>query len=512
MRIIDEKWFLIVCNLDFKITDIIITKNIAISLEVKNQIIKILSPDNVPKFLDFAVNLRNEKAVFGYKMSIIDDTHSSTIMDFSGIGYGDNYIITAFSNYISFNEELMNINNEQINFFRGKLKDSYTAPVNYEKFTQLNNEIINMERELHKQNAYILDLLTKKEEMLSLINTQKNFFKQMLDAIPDLIFYKGIDRKYLGCNKAFAENLIGLTEEEIIGKTELDFIDDEQKDRFFIHKDNEILASGESTKYEVPMKMANGTVSVEEVLKTPFYDENGKIAGLIGISRDISLRKSMEKKLVKAKEAAESANVMKSQFLANMSHEIRNPMNGVLGFLDLLKMTTLSSEQEEYICEAKSASEMLLYLINDILDLSKIEAGKLSFENINFNIRTVVEDAISIIVPKAFKKQIELHTMIKASVPEKVIGDPGRIRQILNNLVGNAVKFTEKGEINVTVDCIEGINGKVLLSFEIKDTGIGISEHSIDQIFRPFMQADASTTRKFGGTGLGLAISKELVS
>ena len=149
-------------------------------------------------------------------------------------------------------------------------------------------------------------------------------------------------------------------------------------------------------------------------------------------------------------------------------------MNGILGFLDLLHRTNLSSEQKDYIKEAKTASEMLLYLINDILDFSKIEAGKLDIENIKFNIRATVEDAVSIIVPKSEEKHIEIHIMIKSNVPAEVIGDPARLRQVLNKLLGNAIKFTEKGEINLTVDCLEEIDGNAVLNFEVKDTGIGI--------------------------------------
>ena len=222
-------------------------------------------------------------------------------------------------------------------------------------------------------------------------------------------------------------------------------------------------------------------------------------------------RRQIEEELEASKISAESANVMKSQFLANMSHEIRTPMNGILGFMELLQRTNLSTEQKDFIREAKSASELLLYLINDILDFSKIEAGKLTIEKTNFRLRTAVEDAVSILVPKANEKQLELYAMINSNVPEEVVGDPTRLRQVLNNLVSNAVKFTEKGVIAVKVNSSDVSDDKAVIDFEVSDTGIGINKETINRLFKPFTQADNSTTRKFGGTGLWLVISKELV-
>ncbi len=506
----DEKWFVIVCDLDFLVTEVIFCKNIEINLKAKDQIGKIVSPDNVAKFLDFNVNLRNEKVIFGCEINVVDNNKEISIMNFGGIQYIDNYIITASSNN-SLYEELMQINNEYVNLFREKLKESHASASNYLNFTKLNNDIINMQRELQKKNAYVSDLLDKKQEMLNIIEEQKNFFKQMLNAIPDLILYKDMDNKYLGCNKAFAENLIGLDEQNIIGKTDLELGKSDQMEGFFSPKDKEVLEMGKASAYEVKIKMVNGTTMDVEALKTPFYDDNGKIAGLIGIARDISLRKKNELEIVRAKEQAEAANIMKGQFLANMSHEIRTPMNGIFGFLHLLEKSSLAPEQKEFVREAKSASEVLMHLINDILDFSKIEAGKLTMESISFNIRTIIEDAVSLFVFKASEKCIGLHVMIKSNVPEEVIGDPSRLRQVLNNLVSNAVKFTDRGEVSVIVDFIEKEKEIALLKFEVKDTGIGISKEDTPKLFQSFNQADASTTRKYGGTGLGLAISKELV-
>ena len=237
---------------------------------------------------------------------------------------------------------------------------------------------------------------------------------------------------------------------------------------------------------------------------------NGVPTGIRGFVLNISQRKEFEEELQKSKKQAEEANVAKGQFLANMSHEIRTPMNGIFGFLELLETTNLNSTQKEYIREAKSSSTLLLNIINDILDFSKIESKKLTIENIHFNLRTTVEDSVSLFLPKAKEKNIDIYLMVKATTPEEVIGDPTRVRQILNNLLGNAVKFTEKGDVSLTVDSTEEENQTVDLKFEIKDTGIGLKKEQIQKLFQSFTQADSSITRKYGGTGLGLVISKQL--
>ena len=326
----------------------------------------------------------------------------------------------------------------------------------------------------------------------------------IIDKMPFGVVLVGTDKIIRRVNDA-ALKIFGLTSsEEILGKICHTCICTTEEDKC------PVLDLGRSVNSSEKAVM-NKTGEYVPVLKTVMPVDLGGEKFLLEAFIDITENKKAEEALQKAKEAAEQANRSKSEFLANMSHEIRTPMNGVTGMTSLLMDTELSVEQRDYIETVRKSSDALLSLINDILDYSKIEAGKLDLEVIDFDLRTTLENASDLIAIKADEKDLEFACLIHHDVPSLLRGDPGRQRQILINLAGNSIKFTDKGEVAIKVTLEHEDDARATIRFAISDTGIGIPEDRVDRLFKSFSQVDGSTTRKYGGTGLGLAISKQLV-
>jgi PAS domain S-box-containing protein len=355
--------------------------------------------------------------------------------------------------------------------------------------------------------------ITERTKIETSLAYERELWQALLDNSPDHIYFKDIQSRFIKSSKAQAE-LFGVAKpEDLIGKTDFDFFD-EVHARSAFEDEQEIIRTGRPVigkeEHEVWQDGRGETWAL--TTKMPFYNKEGQIIGTFGISKNITERKQAEIALKAAKEAAEEATRTKSEFLATMSHEIRTPMNGVIGMTGLLLDTRLDPVQREFAETIRHSADNLMTIINDILDFSKIEAGKLVFEFLDFDLLETVEGTLDMLAAPAQGKGIELIDDIPTDIPTRLRGDPGRLRQVLSNLVGNAVKFTEHGEVVVRVTKESETDAHAILRFEVKDSGIGIPPAMCARLFQPFTQADSSTTRRYGGTGLGLAISRQLVT
>jgi PAS domain S-box-containing protein len=333
-------------------------------------------------------------------------------------------------------------------------------------------------------------------------------FRSLSASAPVGIFETDVEGRCVYINERW-EFISGLTAAQSIGEKWLRIIDEEDRERVRSTW-AAAIALGHEFSCEYRIHRPEGGVRWLHERAAPVWDENGLIHGFVGTVADITQRKNAEAELIQAREAAVMGARLKSEFLANMSHEIRTPLNGIIGMNELALDTELDSEQREYLEMAREAAESLKTVIDDILDFSKIEAGKLDIDPIPFDLRESLDRASRTLALRAHQKHLELVCEVDESVPRIVVGDAGRVRQIVTNLTGNAIKFTEHGEVVVAVAAEVDGQGREMLHFRVSDTGIGIPLDKQCFIFDAFTQADGSTTRRFGGTGLGLAISARL--
>ena len=343
------------------------------------------------------------------------------------------------------------------------------------------------------------------------LGRERDRLTTIINNIPDFIFLKDRAGRFINCNKAIVEALNLDSVDDVIGKTDFDFWPPEMAANY-VADDQMAMREGKALSgKEEKIVGPDGSERWLLTSKVPLFDEEGEVTGLVGIARDITKTIKTNHELSAAKDLADAANRAKSDFLANMSHEIRTPMNAIIGMTELLLDTSLQKQQRDYMQMIQGSGESLMAVINDILDFSKIEAGKLELDPIPFGLRGSIGGAMKSLAMRAHDKNLELAFRVQHEVPESLIGDIGRLRQVIVNLVGNAIKFTEEGEVVVDVGVSRHEEDRVELLVKVQDTGIGMSEEACGKVFEGFQQADTSTTRRYGGTGLGLTISSRLV-
>ena len=376
-------------------------------------------------------------------------------------------------------------------------------------------------------DGYVLSVrdVTKHRKAEQVLVEQRALLEALMNNTPDHIYFKDADSRFTMVSAATASSFGFDDPSKVVGTSDFDYFTEEHARPAF-EDEQEIMRTGVPVvDLEERETRLDGRETWASSTKLPRTDRDGNIVGTFGISRDITARKQAEKELRDATTAleaaiaratemtlrAELANAAKSEFLANMSHEIRTPMNGVIGMIGLLLDTELDEDQRHYAETVRASGESLLDLLNDILDFSKIEAGSVELEMLDFDLRALLDDFAAMPALRAHEKGLEFICAAAPDVPAHLAGDPGRLRQVLLNLAGNALKFTHQGEISVRVGLVAETEADVVLRFSVKDTGIGIAPEKQARMFEKFTQADASTTRRYGGTGLGLAISKRLV-
>ena len=364
-----------------------------------------------------------------------------------------------------------------------------------------------------KEKNILFSMLTRTSQDLKNVSDNLKIraeeLSTLLTTIPAYVYFKDTDLKYIMVNQPFAE-MIGFSATNIIGNKVNDIIPEYSAGNYLM-AEKLVIETG-TAKYNIEEEINyHGVKKWVSSNIAAIRNVKNEIIGLIGVSWDITERKLHEEELQEAKEAAEAGTLAKNEFIASVSHEFRTPMNGILGLADIMRNSPLTPEQSELLKGISTSAENLLVLLNDVLDFSAIEAGKMEMDEQPFLLDRVMDDIVMVTKIKASEKSLQFNIRIGDNVPNFLIGDSQRLRQILINLTNNAVKFTEKGNVDVSVGVIDTLPNKATLRFEITDTGIGIPEKAIDSLFRVFSRIKQDKTKLIAGTGLGLSICKKII-
>ncbi len=365
-----------------------------------------------------------------------------------------------------------------------------------------------------RHNKAVKDMTHGEEEAESVLFYEKSLLYKVLNCIPDLIYFKDTEGRFLGANRAFLDFMqtdLARVRGRVLTNIKVPLVFTEKEYDLFRSEDAIALKTNQVLHREITFTFTDGSQRPIEIYKSALRDHFGNAIGVVGIGRDISDHKTVEKALLQTKEEALAANRAKSDFLANMSHEIRTPLNGIIGLNHLALTHAPPQNIKTYLDKIDFSAKTLLKIVNDILDFSKIEAGHMQLEYTDFRIERSIQFALDMLQPQTNERNIYLKYECKGDLPEYVMGDPLRLRQVILNLLNNAVKFTHEGGVTITLTCQKPIDNQCDITFAITDTGIGMTPSQVSKIFQPFMQADASTTRRYGGTGLGLPITRSLI-
>lgn len=358
-----------------------------------------------------------------------------------------------------------------------------------------------LEENLSQQNNEL-------QELTDHLSEHSHLLTEILEAIPLPVYLKDSEGRYQQLNRAF-EEYFGVKRENYLGRDVFDLLE-QQAAKLHHARDQKLLQEGGRQSYQARSQRLEGRYADAVYKKAALYSADGQVRGLVGVIFDVTERQQWEAGLVEARKAAEAASLAKSRFLANMSHEIRTPMNGILGMLDLVLASPLEQEQQEHLDLARLSAEHLLEIINHLLDLSKIEAGKLDLQPSVFDLHELLDQTLRSLSNRARIKNLKLYYDMAPGLPTYVYADPARLRQMLINLLGNAIKFTQVGEVHLLARCVDCESRVAKMELTVTDTGIGMSPEDLEKMFEPFEQVHSQRNRQFEGTGLGLSIVKQL--